>query len=59
MSMELLASQARAVGGRDEANDAGVSMVNHAENLLGKAFFSLPPSTSVGIWECLKAFDWY
>lgn len=43
MSMELLASQARAVGRRDEANDAGVSMVKlvHAENPLGKAFLSL------------------
>ena len=39
MSMELLASQARAIGGRDEANDAGVSMVNHAENLLEKHSF--------------------
>jgi len=41
MSVELLASQARAVGGRDEANDAGVSMTTNAENPLGKAFFPL------------------
>lgn len=59
MSMELLASEARAVGGRDEANDVGLSIVNHTENPLEKAFLSLPPSTFISIWECLKAFDWH
>lgn len=39
--MELLVPQARAVGGRDEANDAGVSMVSNAENPLGKEFLPL------------------